>query len=110
MAAVTLAGVGAPTPPPETPPFIYRAGGTNPSNLTANVGKPLSFRDSLSNPWPLEEGARPVFGSGSYIKVDTARLPPGSVVVDNHPPGHVSVSGVSATTLKGAVVEKAKLP
>lgn len=87
--------------------LIYRGGGTNPGNLTPRPDDDgmLSFRDSLSNPidpvngGPL--GGRPVFGVGDkYISVDANRLPAGSVIRDNVPPGHVSVFGVSPEDLK----------
>jgi RHS repeat-associated protein len=99
--------------PGADPPFIYRAGGSNPGNLTPRLGEEaLSFRDSLSNPFPLPQGKRPVFGPGQpYIKVDTSKLPPASVRLDNiQAAGHVSVRGASPAQLKDAVVEKGKLP
>src|SRR5437879_4784970 len=65
---------------------LYRAGKPNPANLKPrpmDQGK-LSFRDSLSNPWPLETGQRPVFQPGdSYFGIDPSRLPSGSVVPDH---------------------------
>ena len=85
--------------------FIYRAGGANPSNLTPRPqdGGKLSFRVSLDNP----KGQPPVFVAGKpYIKVDTDRLPPSSVVVDNDPPGHAYVIGVDPVILRQAVVER----
>lgn len=104
-----------PTPcPPKTPPFIYRGGAKNPSNLTPRPkdGGMLSFRDSLSNPWPLQPGQRPPLPSGSPIQVaDTSKLPPGSVVPDGEPngtqpPGHVSVGpNVPADVIKNAISE-----
>ena len=92
--------------------LIYRSGKPNPGNLTPRSGEDgLSFRDSLSNPWPLPKGQRPVFQPGDdYIAVDTSRLPRGSVVYDNVPPGHVTVCNVDAGTLKLAVVERGKFP
>jgi hypothetical protein len=95
------------------PPTIYREGNPSPGNLTPRaVDKGnLSFRDSLSNPWPLEPGQRPVLRSGeSYFGVNTSKLPPGSVIPDNLPPGHISVKDVPAPTLKDAVSERAKFP
>jgi hypothetical protein len=81
--------------PPEVPPFIYRGGGTSPSNFRLRPGEEaLSFRDSLSDPLPP---AKPVFTKPEYVEVDTSKLPPGSVVPDGvvgsaeTPPGHVSV-------------------
>jgi hypothetical protein len=90
---------------PEIPTLIYRDGGTNPANLTPrpqDEGK-LSFRDSLSNPYPMD--GKPVLGSSDvYIEVDTSKLPPGSVIPDGGtnglPVGHVSVKDVSPQVLK----------
>jgi RHS repeat-associated protein len=112
LAATVVRSEGGAPPPADVPPFIYRAGGTNPGNLTPRPGEAaLSFRDSLSNPYPLSPGEQPVFRAGQpYIKVDTSRLPAGSVARDNVPPGHVSVRGVPAAQVKDAVVEKGKLP
>ncbi len=95
------------------PNVIYRAGKTNPGNLTprgADNGV-LSFRSSLSNPYPLNPGQRPVFQLGDdYFGVDTSKLPPGSVRPDNIPPGHVGVTGVMPAQLKDAVIVKGRLP
>jgi hypothetical protein len=84
-----------PPQPPEIPPFIYRGGGSSPSNFRPRPGEEaLSFRDSLSDPLPP---AKPVFTKSEYVEVDTSKLPPGSVVSDgvlgnpDTPPGHVSV-------------------
>ena len=41
-----------------------------------------------------------------YVKVDTARLPPDSVVVDDDPPGHAYVVVVDPVTLRQAIVER----
>jgi hypothetical protein len=71
----------------------------------------LSFRESLSNPWPMERGQRPVFEPGdSYFGIDRSRLPPRSVISDNDPPGHVSVRDVPPDVLRDAVVERGKFP
>jgi len=88
---------------------IYRAGGSSPSNLKIRSGEnALSFRDSLSN--PIGAGERPVFRPGDqYIGVETSKLPPGSVIRDNAPPGHVSVKA-TPEQIKAAIVEKGKLP
>ena len=92
---------------------LYRAGNANPSNLKPRAidqGE-LSFRDSLSNPWPMKPDQRPVFQPGdSYFVVDPTRLPPGSVISDNNPPGHVSVRDVPPEILHEAVEYKGKLP
>jgi RHS repeat-associated protein len=87
-----------------TPQIIYRSGKTNPGNLTDPRG--LSFRDSLSNPYPLAPGQRPVFGHGdSYFGINTSNLPRGSVIFDNIPPGHVTVTGVTPAILKDAATQ-----
>ena len=95
------------------PSVIYREGNPSPSNLTPRAidqGK-LSFRDSLSNPYPLAEGQRPVFRPGEpYFGVATSRLPPGSVAVDNEPVGHVYVQNATPGILKDAVIERGKFP
>jgi RHS repeat-associated protein len=96
-----------------TPNFIYRGGTAGPSNLTPRPKDNgfLSTRDSLSNPWPLRPGQRPVLPVGEPIQViDTSRLPPGSVIPDGQPygpmrPGHVSVGpNVPAQTVQEAIV------
>lgn len=96
-----------------TPPFVYRQGAPSPSNLTprpTDFGK-LSFRDSLSNPHPLLPGQKPVFDFGKdFIKVDTSKLPAGTVIPDNIPPGHVSIQGATPEQIKAAVVDRGKLP
>jgi hypothetical protein len=38
-----------------------------------------------------------------YIEVNTAKLPPGSVIPDNVPPGHVSVNNVPVIVIQDAV-------
>ena len=100
---------------PVGPGIIYRAGRTNPSNLKPRQMDEgmLSFRDSISNPWPLEPGERPVFSPGDdFIAVDSTKLPDGSVVFDNNPPGHVSVNGIltSVETIKNAVLGIFRFP
>ena len=94
----------------EIPPIIYRGGKPSPSNLKQGPGEDaLSFRDSLSNPLPKTD--RPVFRPGDdYIGIDTSKLPPGSVVPDNVPLGHVSVKGVTPEQLQKAVIERDKFP
>jgi RHS repeat-associated protein len=88
--------------------LIYRSGAPSPSNLRPGPSG-LSFRDSLSNPYPA--GPRPVFRPGDdYIVVDAAKLPPGSVIRDNVPPGHVSVHGVDLKTLRDAIVGRGRIP
>jgi RHS repeat-associated protein len=70
---------------------IFRSGGTNPANLT---GEGLSFRDTLSN--PIGSGENPVFEPGDkYFGADVSKLPEGSAVLDNNPPGHVTVNAAA---------------
>lgn len=92
------------------PDKIYRGGTPSPSNLKARPGESsMSYRDSLSNPVPV--GERPVFERGGHwFAVDTKKLPPGSVIVDNMPTGHVSATGVPPETMKGAVCDRGKFP
>ena len=93
------------------PKIIYREGAPSPSNLTPRAVDDggLSFRDSLSN--PVSSANRPVLQPGKdFIGIDTSKLPPGSVIYDNVPPGHVTVRGVTPEQLKAAVVERGKLP
>lgn len=95
------------------PSTIFREGNPSPGNLTPRSVDEgiLSFRDSLSNPWPLQPGQRPVFRPGEpYFQIDTTKLPPGSVIPDNIPPGHVGVQNVAAKILKDAVSGRGKLP
>lgn len=91
----------------DIPGVIYRAGKPSPSNLTVRAGEEgLSFRDTLSNPYPLAPGQRPVFRVGDdYFGISTSRLPPGSVRPDNIPPGHVTVTGVTPAALKDAATQ-----
>lgn len=66
---------------------IYRTGSRTDGALTDPTG--VSFRDSISS---SADGAQ-VFKPGDKIwAVDTAELPPGSVVRDGVPAGHVSVN------------------
>ncbi len=81
--------------------LIYCRGGANPSNLVprdVDRGR-LSFFTS------------PAFAPGDrYIVVDTTMLPPGSVIYDNEPVGHVSVVGVSPEGIRRAIVDKGVVP
>lgn len=74
---------------------IYRGGRFNDSAAKAIRvdADGVSSRDSLGNPVPKPGKApAPVLRPGKpYIKVDTSKLPPGSTVPDNVPPGHVTV-------------------
>jgi RHS repeat-associated protein len=95
----------------QVPAVIYRAGTPSPSNLTPRAvdSGVLSFRSSLSN--PINSASRPVLGPGeTYIGIDTSQLPPGSVVADDVPPGHVSVVGVSPQELRAAVIQRGRFP
>ncbi len=95
--------------------IIYRGGKPNPGNLTPrpqDMGE-LSFRDSLSNPWPLPAGESPPLPAGErYFGIDTSQLPPLSVTFDNIPPGHVFVKDVPVEVFKkpGVIVERGKFP
>ncbi len=95
-------------------PRLYRAGKpTSPSNLKPRAidqGK-LSFRDTLSNPWPLKPGQRPVFEPGdAYFGIDGSKLPSGTIVPDDDPPGHVFVTDVTPEEIQQAVVERGRFP
>jgi hypothetical protein len=95
----------------EIPSVIYREGTPRPGNLTPRSvdDGALSFRDSLSN--PIDSAGRPVFRPGEpYIGIDTSQLPSDSVIMDDVPPGHVSVTGVSPEDLRQAVIERGVLP
>lgn len=73
--------------------IVYRGGGPNPGNWKAKPGQDHSTRDTVSNPWPMPSTG-PVFRVRKPItEVDAAKLPPGSVVRDNDPPGHVNIDG-----------------
>jgi hypothetical protein len=96
----------------ELPEQIFRGGGRSPSNLTPRPQDDgaLSFRSSLTNPVPPPPNG-PVFPvGGEYIAIDPKRLPPGSVDLDDSPPGHVSVIGVDVATLRDAITGKGKFP
>src|SRR5260370_32802787 len=87
---------------------IFRSGGTNPANLT---GEDLSFRTSLSN--PIDSAGQPdgniVFQPGKpAFGVDVSKLPDGSAVLDNTPPGHVTVNA-PAEAIKDAVDPATKI-
>jgi hypothetical protein len=115
-----FAGGVPPNLRPKPPPIVYRTGRPTPSNLTPRPQDAggLSVRDSLSNPvkpgtaGPLD--GRPVFPPGAdYTAIDTSKLPPGSVIIDNQPPGHGVIQGVPPQVIKDAVIPKpgsGKLP
>jgi len=67
----------------------------------------LSFRDSISNAL----GEEPVLRSGKeFIAVDISKLPPGSVIWDNVPDGHVSVKNVPLEIMQDALIGKWTFP
>ncbi len=69
--------------------IIYRTGSRTDGALTDASG--VSFRDSVSSSLSSEHPQ--VFRPGDKIwGVDTSQLPPGSVVRDGVPPGHVTVN------------------
>jgi hypothetical protein len=80
---------------------IYRTGSRTENALTDPSG--VSLRDSVSSSLSAEHPQ--VFRPGDKIwGVDTAKLPPGSVVRDGTPAGHVSVFA-SPEEINAAVVE-----
>ena len=107
--AVEAAEVTAEIPEVMTEGMIFRAGGTNPANLN---GADLSFRTSLSN--PINSSMQPVDGNVVFqpgkpaFGVDVAKLPKGSAVLDNTPPGHVTVNATS-DAIKDAVDTSTKI-
>ena len=82
----------------------------SPSNLKLPKGEDhLSFRSSLSNPYPGDP--QPTMRPGrEYVGIDPSGLPPGSVIVDNVPPGHVSVYVNDVDLLRSLIVEKGRFP
>ena len=89
--------------------YVYRSGGPNPGNWKAKPGQDHSVRDTPSNPWPQPDTG-PVFPVGKRItEVDAAKLPSGSVVRDNIPPGHANISGSLLWDLiKAAIKDRTK--
>ena len=92
---------------------IFRGGRFNssaPKDIRVDADG-VSFRDSLTNPVPATgQTSKPVLRPGKpYIEVETDLLPPGTVVFDNNPPGHV---GVTATVeeIVDAIVGGNKFP
>jgi hypothetical protein len=89
--------------------MIFRSGGTNPGNLT---GEDLSFRTSLSN--PIDSSGQPAGGNVVFqpgkpaFGVDVSKLPQGSAVLDNTPPGHVTVNA-APEAIKDAVDPTTKI-
>jgi hypothetical protein len=82
-----------------TPQVIYRTGSQTDAALTDASG--VSFRDSVSS---AANGGQTFRAGDNIWAVDTARLQPGSVIVDGGtiaggrliPPGHVSVRATPA--------------
>jgi hypothetical protein len=91
--------------------ILYRAGRPSPSNLrprAVDQGE-LSFRDSLSNPWPQKSGGRAVFVPGDhYFGIDATRFPTGTFRRDPEEPGHVLGANATSEEYQGAVVERGK--
>jgi hypothetical protein len=93
--------------------LIFRGGNKTLKNLTSRPvdNEILSFRDSLSNSYPLPPGQRPVLAPGrKYLEFDSSKFPPGSVIFDHNPPGHVGVRGVSPEQLMDLIIKTEKLP
>jgi RHS repeat-associated protein len=81
--------------------MIYRTGSRTDNALTDASG--VSFRDSLSS--SLSPQHPQVFRPGDKVwAVDTSGLPPGTVVRDGVPPGHVSVLA-TPDEIRGAIVD-----
>jgi RHS repeat-associated protein len=89
--------------------LFYRAGKTNLGNFKLRPGEAgLSARDTLSNPWPLAPGQRPVFRLGdSYVEIDPAKLPIDSWEIE--PDGHVSITA-APEVIQNAIIGKGALP
>ena len=65
----------------------------------------------VNTPSHLEAMAVPVFPPGGrYIEVDPSKLPSGTVIPDNVPPGHVTVRPISPQILKDAIIGKGTFP
>ena len=93
----------------ESEQLIYRSGGSNPGNFKPSSDGTVSFRSSISN--PIDSQNNPVFKTGKqYVTVDITKLPPGSVVYDNIPEGHVSVSGATPEQIQKAVTRVDRIP
>jgi len=82
----------------DVPQFIYRTGSQTDNALTDAAG--VSFRDSVSSSADRVQ----VFDPGAKIwAVDVSKLPPGSVVPDGNPAGHVSVLA-TPSEIRSAIV------
>ena len=93
-----------PDPPRDA---IYRNGGWSPSDFKVRPGEQgTSWRRPLSEPIPKKK--KPIFTRPEYIEADPSKLPPGSVIWDDVPPGHVAVKPLPHKTLKDAVKHKKK--
>ena len=90
---------------------LYRSGKPKPSNIRSRPGEDgVSFRDTLSNPWPLGPGQKPIFPlGGRFFAVDPSRLPDGSVI-QTPPEGHWIIKGVPPDLIKQAVTERGAFP
>ena len=90
---------------------LYRAGGRNLGNFRLRPGETMiSARTTLSNPWPLAPGQRPVFRLGDdYVEIDPAKLPGDSFTIDVEPDGHVSITA-APEVIQNAVVARGRLP
>ena len=81
--------------------MIYRTGSRTDNALTDASG--VSFRDSVSS--SLSSQHPQIFRPGDKVwAVDTSRLPPGAVVRDGVPPGHVSVNATPGQ-IRDAIVD-----
>jgi len=101
------------TPEGGIPKRIYRGGRYNESaykDIRVDADG-VSFRNSLSNSVPAAgEPPAPVLRPGKpYIEVDTSKLPPGSVIPDDVPPGHVTVTATLEEILN-AIIGGGKFP
>ncbi len=96
--------------PQVMPRYIYRGGGTSPSDLKLRPGEThLSFSEGLANP---TTGHR-VFNKNTIIQIDVHKLPKGSITLDGgtngFARGHVSVKATTEQ-IKAAMIQKLKVP
>jgi hypothetical protein len=96
--ALRAAPAAAEAGPSSTSQFIFRTGSQTDAALTDPAG--VSFRSSVSS---SADGAQ-VFRPGDKIwAANTGQLPPGSVLFDDVPAGHVTVNA-SAEAIRAATV------
>jgi RHS repeat-associated protein len=78
---------------------VFRSGAGNRGNFVDKPGRPpgISVRTSLSEPWPQGPHG-PVFNKPEFTAVDPARY--GGCVVDNKPPGHANLPGLSPEAMQ----------